>query len=135
MNEEQIRLELKDYNSLIIQQKQIAEAVKIKKQAIQEGCFGMQAPDQEGTEKIQIAGCEVKRVCRLTRSLTKDADELEQAIQSLTDATAKERLVTWKPSLSVAEYKRLNAEDKAIIDGVLTVKLGSPSLTIEGDFS
>lgn len=43
-----------------------------------------------------------------------------------------ERLVKWKPELSVSEYKALAADSpiKKIIDGVLTITPGSPELEL-----
>lgn len=42
-----------------------------------------------------------------------------------------ERLVSWKPELSVREYKLLSPQQKAYIDTVLTVKPGTPSVELE----
>ena len=134
MNIEQIKRELKEYNRLQLEIKRLTAQLKDKKAAIEKGCFAQQTPDAEGTEKVEVAGCIVKRVCKLTRTLTKDSEELEQAIGQLS-GTARERLVTFKPSLSVSEYRRLSAADKATIDSVLTVKLAAPTISIEGDFS
>lgn len=41
-----------------------------------------------------------------------------------------ERVVKWKPDLSVSEYKKLRPEHKSIIDTVLTTKPASPALSI-----
>jgi len=42
-----------------------------------------------------------------------------------------ERLVSWKPELSIREYKLLSPQQKAYIDTVLTVKPGTPSVELE----
>jgi hypothetical protein len=42
-----------------------------------------------------------------------------------------ERLVAWKPEISIKEYKLLNAVQKALIDKVLTIKPASKSIEIK----
>lgn len=42
-----------------------------------------------------------------------------------------ERLVAWKPEISVKEYKLLNDVQKALIDKVLTIKPASKSIEIK----
>lgn len=42
-----------------------------------------------------------------------------------------ERLVVWKPEISVTNYKLLNPIQKALIDKVLTVKAASKSIEIK----
>lgn len=41
-----------------------------------------------------------------------------------------ERLVTWKPELSIKEYRDLDEKYKTIIDTVLTITPGTPALEI-----
>lgn len=135
MDTDTIRGYLKQYNEADANAKAWQKKKNELRDMISEGCFGAQTPDKEGTEKVEIAGCIVKRACKLTRSLTKDEDELRLAMQNLEGSVAKERLIKWSPDMSVAEYRKLSAHDKAVIDSVLTVKLGAPTLTIEGDFS
>jgi hypothetical protein len=53
-------------------------------------------------------------------------------------AAIAERIVKWKPDLSVSEYETLAASEnetdikaKTLIDAILTVKPASPQLTFE----
>lgn len=41
-----------------------------------------------------------------------------------------ERVVKWKPELSVSEYKKLTPEQRAIVDTVLTTSDASPEVTL-----
>jgi len=47
-----------------------------------------------------------------------------------------DRLIKWKPELSVAEYKKLEGESgvqiKALVDSVLTTTPGIPKFVVEG---
>lgn len=42
-----------------------------------------------------------------------------------------ERLVIWKPELSVSEYKRLMPQQKALVDAILTIKPASKSIELD----
>jgi len=135
MTEQEIKDELSEYNLLLSQQKFINDKVKKAKQKIITNCFADQTPDTEGVEKVEIANCIIKRTCKLNRTLTKDQDEIERVIQGLESVVAKERLISFKPALSLAEYRKLTPSDKRLVDEILEVKLAAPTVTIEGDFS
>lgn len=130
-----IRSKLADYNRKQLEKKKLDMEIKTLRDEIETGCFGTQSPDKEGTEKTVIAGCIIKRTCKLTRTLTKDPLELEQALQMLSNDKAREELIKTSFDLSVAAYRKLSESDRAIIDSILTIKLGAPTVTVEGDFS
>lgn len=83
-----------------------------------------------GTQNIELGeGWKVKAVVKENYVLDGDNDKVDAALDRLEDWQA-ERLVKWSPRLSVSEYKKLDAEDKAVIDGVLTIKPASPTLEL-----
>jgi hypothetical protein len=100
--------------------------------AVKTVCF----PDAlEGTSRIELGnGYELKCVAKLNYTLA-DNDKVEAALDRL-EKTGNEgaflapRLVNWKPSLSLSEYRDLAPQYKAIIDDVLTVKPGTPTIDI-----
>lgn len=89
--------------------------------------------DHEGTENIDIGfGYKLKIVHALDYKLGDEADAALDAIEA-TGAEGKfiaERLVSWKPSLSVREYKSLDGEFKKIIDRALTIKPKAKTVTL-----
>jgi hypothetical protein len=83
---------------------------------------------ESGTETIDLANdWKLKQVIKLNYTLDKAATPA--ALEQIDNVTA-DRLVTWSPKLSTAEYKRLTPEQKAIIDEVLTIKPGAPTITL-----
>lgn len=86
----------------------------------------------EGTNTIELGnGYKLKATGVLNYSLDKDA--VESALDAI-EATSPEgkfiaeRLVGWTPQLSVAEYRTLPPNIKALIDRVLTIKPGQSQL-------
>ena len=67
--------------------------------------------------------------CKIVDAMTMLADEMRLA--SNEGAFIFERLVSWKPSLSVAEYKRLSPELRKIVDRYVTTSEGAPSISIK----
>lgn len=75
---------------------------------------------------------------RLTFSTKDDGDKpLQNALDAIEKtgnegAFIADRLVRWKPELSVSEYKKLETASpiKALIDSVLTITPGSPTLEL-----
>ena len=84
----------------------------------------------EGTETYELGqGWKLKASKRLNYSLNNKDDATEKALEKLPDFVA-DRLVSWKPSLSIREYKQLDNNQRKIIDRVLTIKPGMPSLEL-----
>ena len=128
-----IKNKLDEYHRLTIAKKKIDKSIKEIKAEIIENCFTPQTADTEGTETVEIAGCVIKRVSRLTRTLTNDNNKLQAAIRDL--AGLSNDVIKWKPSLAVGAYKKMDSKHKHIVDEILTVKIAEPTLTVEGDFS
>lgn len=63
------------------------------------------------------------------RAIDKALDEIESKVEG--GSVFAERLVSWTPSLSLTEYKLIPAEAKAIIDKVIVVTSGAPTLEIK----
>lgn len=99
-----------------------------------------------GTNTLELGkGFALKAVRKLNYNLANGAGETETALDLITKignegSFIAERLVKWKPDLSVTEYKALQAKanegDLAakrildIINEVLTISDGSPTLTV-----
>lgn len=88
-----------------------------------------------GTERVSLGnGYEAKAVKYLNYSFT-SVIALRRAVEVLI-ASGEEgrfiasRLIKWKAELIVNEYKLLSDEHRAIIDAVLVVKEGTPTLEI-----
>lgn len=64
-----------------------------------------------------------------------NADLVDKALDAIEKSqeggnVIAERLVKWKPELSVREYKLLTPKQKALIDAVLTITPGAASIEI-----
>lgn len=89
-------------------------------------------PDYSGTENVETPYGQLKITHKLTYSLG-NADLVEKALDRIEVSqqggnVIAERLVNWKPELSVREYKLLDASQQAIINEVLTIKPAAKSL-------
>lgn len=91
---------------------------------------------EEGTNTHELAdGFKLKLNFKLNYRLDKDNAKVEAALETLDKMGNEgtfiaERIVGWKPELSVAEYRKLENKYKTVINGVLTISPGSPSLEI-----
>lgn len=136
-----------DVNALMVEwgkaQEAVVQAVDYER-ALRKAIFEIKFPKpKEGTQRIELGnGYNLKATFPYTYTL--DKDRTEKTIEDIAKfgqraAVIADRLVGWKPELSIKEYRLLQAEnlsdeDKAIkklIDAVLTVKPGMPQLEIE----
>lgn len=88
-----------------------------------------------GVENIDTGMGKLKITHKLNYTLS-NADAVDKALDAIEKSqeggnVIAERLVSWKPELSIREYKLLSAQQKAYIDTVLTVKPGTPSVELE----
>lgn len=98
------------------------------------GAFGFkgEADTRSGTENFELnGGAKLKAVFRLNYKL--DASRVDEALSKIENTGPNgdfiaERLVKFKPELSVSEYKLLPEKIRDIIDTVLTISSGTPSL-------
>ncbi len=108
---------------------------KLRKQVI-EDFFGETAGIREGTEKHKLPE-DWQLIARFSATYSLDkpglvAAALTELEQSGEDGKfVAERLVSWKPQLSVAEYRKLSAAHDAIISKVLTIKEASTQLELK----
>lgn len=91
---------------------------------------------EEGTETFELGnGYKIKAVKKLNYTLNNEDDAVDRALTKIEKLGAEgkfiaDRLVKWKPDLSISEYRQLGDKYKKHIDEVLTVKPGTPSLTL-----
>lgn len=89
----------------------------------------------EGTENFQLdaEGYALKAVFKFNYNLNNRDDAVDKALTKLEKASEEgkfiaERLVKWKPEISVTEWRNLDPKYAKLFDGVLTVSPGTPSL-------
>lgn len=83
---------------------------------------------KEGVNKLELeGGWTLKADYKYNRTVDKAAlpAVLEQLDKGITD-----RLIKYKPELSITEYKRLTEDQRVILAEAITEKPGSPSITI-----
>jgi hypothetical protein len=91
---------------------------------------------REGTENFELGnGYKLKAVFKISRNLNNENDAVDKVLSKIEKAGAEgqfiaERLVKWKPELSVSEYKKLPEKFKKMIDEVVTSKEAAPSLEL-----
>lgn len=78
-------------------------------------------------------------VLQMTHSINRTVDEAElEALREAMFADGSnlpqlplDQIIRWKPELNKAEYNKLTAEEKQVIDRALIVKPGMPSIEIK----
>lgn len=115
------------------------DEAKVREMELRIAIFKLEFPNaKEGTNTVELGnGYELKGVRKISYDLDKDTNKVELALKSVANVDAEgaflaERLVSWKPLLSVKEYKLLgNGAYKTAIDMVLTTKDGAPTLEVK----
>lgn len=96
--------------------------------------YPFDAGKKEGTQRLDLAnGWQLKVVLKQNYKLDKDATDAALDKIEASGPEGKfigERLVKWSPDLSLSEYRVLPPALKTIIDGVLTITDGSPTLEL-----
>lgn len=93
---------------------------------------------EKGTENVELgSGYKLKAVFKLSYSFlnSNKNDEVEKALIKLEKLGAEgkfvaERIVRFKPELSVTEYEKLDTKYRKIIDEVIVTKSATPSLEL-----
>lgn len=91
--------------------------------------------DKEGTVNHELGrGYKLKAVFKKSYGFT-NTDDLNVALDKLEDQSPEfkllaERLVSWKPTLSVSEYKKLPDDFRAEIDNVIVIKSAQPTIEL-----
>lgn len=110
---------------------------ELRKQVVE--AFSEEAkPGYSGTENVNVGwGFTLKIVHKLNYKLdtTNDCAKLDKVLDTIEKGMEggniiAERLVKWKPELSVSEYKLLSPANKKLIDGVLTISDATPEVTL-----
>jgi hypothetical protein len=103
--------------------------MKMRKHIVESNSHGFD-PTQVGTHNTDLGnGWTLKAVVKQSYKLDTDVDKVEAALDKLEDWQA-DRLVKWSPTMSVSEYKKLDDAERATVDGVLTISIASPTLTL-----
>lgn len=114
----------------------LAQAKEVENAARKEvvAAYPFDHDKKEGTQTIELAnGYKLKVVLKQNYNLDKDAtDEALDTLEKIGEdgKFIAERLVKWKPDLSLTEYRLLKPEHKAVIDKVLTITEGTPALEL-----
>lgn len=91
---------------------------------------------REGTENIELGnGYKLKATFKISRGFVGGNEALEKALQKIEKSGPEgefiaERLIRWKPELSVSEYKKLPAKFENIINEVISSKEATPSVEL-----
>lgn len=91
---------------------------------------------REGTENFELGnGYKLKAVFKISRNLNNENEAVDKVLSKIEKtgpegAFIAERLVKWKPELSVSEYKKLPEKFKKLFDEVVTSKEAMPTLEI-----
>jgi len=91
---------------------------------------------EEGVNKRELgAGYTLKATIKYNYVLDSDNDKIDAALEKLAKVDNEgsfiaDRLVNWKATLSVSEYRQLDPKYKKIIDEVVTVNDAAPTLEI-----
>ena len=91
---------------------------------------------REGTENFELGnGYKLKAVFKISRNLNNENEAVDKVLSKIEKTGPEgsfiaERLVKWKPELSVSEYKKLSEKFKKMIDEVVTSKEAMPSLEL-----
>jgi len=84
---------------------------------------------EEGSNNVELSqGWSLKATVPYTRSL--DQKKMVEVLKDLKKHKAPAALIKTTYTLSVAEYRELDAGIKSIIDTVLTTKPGTPSMEL-----
>lgn len=103
--------------------------MKMRKHIVESNSHGFDAT-QVGTQNVDLGnGWTLKAVVKQSYKLDTDHDKVEAALDRLEDWQA-DRLVKWSPTMSVSEYKKLDDDEREVIDEVLTISTASPTLTL-----
>ena len=91
---------------------------------------------REGTENFELGnGYKLKAVFKISRNLNNENEAVDKVLSKIEKtgpegAFIAERLVKWKPELSVTEYKNLPDKFRKLIDEVVTSKEATLALEL-----
>lgn len=105
------------------------ESLKRKEAQLREILFQGAFPNPvEGVNTITLVdGTIIKGTHKITRNI--DEAALSSILEQMPEAV-RDNLVAYKPSLSVAVYRKLTAEERKTFDQALIIKPGTPTLEV-----
>jgi hypothetical protein len=89
---------------------------------------------REGTENFELGnGYKLKAVFKVSRNLNNEDEAVDKVLAKIEKTSPEgvfiaERLVKWKPELSISEYKKLPEKFKKLFDEVVISKEAMPVL-------
>jgi hypothetical protein len=108
----------------------------LRKELISE-CFQVNLEEtEEGTRTLELGGgYKLKAGLKVSRSFDGGQEAVEKVLTKFEKFGAEgqilaERLVNWKPELSVSEYRKLPEKFRKLIDEIVVTKPASPSLEV-----
>lgn len=127
MTQEELFAKIGRWNDLVSQLSSIKDQEMKLRKEIFDACF----PDPvEGTNKIDMPeGWVLKGTYKLTRSL--DEAALPAVVAELRKHKVNtDSLISYKPSLSVSAYKKLDAKWQKVLEQAMETKPGAPSIEL-----
>ena len=105
------------------------ESLKRKEAQLRKLLFQGAFPNPvEGINTITLVdGTIIKGTHKITRNI--DEAALPSVLEQMPEAV-RDNLVAYKPSLSVAVYRKLTAEERKTFDQALIIKPGTPTLEV-----
>ena len=91
---------------------------------------------REGTENFELGnGYKLKAVFKISRNLNNENEAVDKVLAKIEKTGPEgvfiaERLVKWKPELSLTEYKKLPEKFKKLFDEVVISKEATPTLEL-----
>lgn len=92
---------------------------------------------EEGANTLELGdGVKLTATGKINYRLDSDTDKVEKVLDKLEKSGPEgkllaDRLVSWKPSLAVGEYRQLDDKHRKIVDSVITTSEGAPTLAIK----
>lgn len=118
--------------------KQQLDELKNKEVVLRQFIFnGIFTKPEEGVNKHDIndgTGAVLKGTYVINRKVNEE--QLEELETSLSDPNSNlpqldlDKLIKWKPEVSITEYRKLTDEQRNLLDQTLVIKPGMPSLEI-----
>lgn len=112
------------------------EEIALRKQVAEQNLLRVEEK-KEGVNTNELGnGYAMKTTVKYNYKLTDDNDKIDAMLDTLEKtgnegAFLAERLVSWKATLSVSEYKDLDPKYKKIVDTVLTITEGTPTVELK----
>lgn len=105
--------------------------LKVKEQLLRQKIFKGKFPDaKEGTNSVELADGFVLKGTRVISRTIDEAAFKASVVELAKNGIRTDEIVRYKPELAVSVYRTLTEEQRHLMDTVLVVKDGMPSLEI-----